>query len=92
MRSSLLISVFLNGEQDIYPQLIPIHWILIAKTLLEARLVLACKNDTNVPAVSELWVSKVWTGSGQMGKCPGKRQNISLKGSKFRKVIGNSGG
>ena len=51
----------------------PQYWVLNVQTqLLGVWIVLENKNDTNTPAISELWVLEVGTGLGRRGKEPAR--------------------
>ena len=48
----------------------------IQTKLHEVMMVLECKNDTNTPAVLEVWVSEVGPGLGKRGREPTERWQI----------------
>ena len=50
---------------------------MIAKHILQVRIPLECKNDTNPPVVWELWVLEVGPGMGQTEIKPVNIQKIS---------------
>ena len=65
--SRLLISVQKCFQGEIYMQMMPLYWFLIAETrIIEVMIPLECKNDTNTPAVLEVWVLEFGPGLGQM--------------------------
>ena len=65
-------------QQEISPELIPRCWVLKFLTKIhQVSIILGCKNDTNTPAILELWVQEVGPGLGQSGQRGGKMQASS---------------
>ena len=65
-------------QQEISLQQMLRYWVLKNPKNIEVRIVIEHKNDTNAPAVLDMWVSEVGPWLGQRVKETGNKQQRSL--------------